>query len=327
MPATTVRRLQTALGTSSVSNAATFFLEPGADFFAALNEVGPRLYAMGRWKDLADHRAYDGSDGYFSLDRDLDSVLIANSNGAPQRIRAQFHDLQNGSPREYLPGQFGLIDMGYHATRREIASIQGAKSLADTTPVTVLHLVRPDGAAVTGPEVSGSTMTVVGVTATGARVEGVLTGDPAQITFSPGVVAISDVVGTDIPCRVQLRTDAADPDTSVAEFKCGDDVVRYRRYRVADARTTTVVHVLAKRGWCEVADVGDPVYLGNIAAWKHALLAKVAEDNADVERATYHWEACRKCLEDERESERGGAKVALALDLGSGAAHHIHNLY
>lgn len=327
MPATTVRRLQMALGTSSVSNAATFFLEPGADFFAALNEVGPRLYAMGRWKDLADHRAYDGSEGYFSLERDLDAVLIANANGIPQRIRAQFHDLQNSSPQEYLPGQFGLIDMGYHATRREIASIQGAASISQVTPVTVLHLIRPNGTTVSQAEILGSTITITGVTASGMRVEGLLGGDPSQITFSPGVVAIRDVVGTDIPCRVQLRTDAADPDTTVAEFKCGDDVVRYRRYRVADSRATTVVHVLAKRAWSEVADEGDPVYLGNIAAWKHALLAKVAEDNADVERATYHWEACRKCLEDERESERGGAKVALALDLGSGAAHHIHNLY
>jgi hypothetical protein len=327
MPATTAARLQAALGTSAGSNAATYFLEPGADFFAALNETGPRVYAMGRWKDLVEKRTYPGSDGYFSLDRDLESVLMANANGAPQKIRAQFHDLQNSHPQEYLPGQFGMIDAGYSATRRELISIQGVARYEDVTPVTTLAVVRPDGTAPTAGSMLATKFLVTGLTLAGGAVEAVAGGSPFSLTFTPGVVEIRDITVLGAPFPVQLRTDAADPDTCVAEIRSGDDVVRYRRYRVADARTSTRVIVLAKRAWQEISCEGDVVHLGNIAAWKHGFLAKVAEDSADVERASYHWEACRKCLEDEREAERGGARVALALDLGSGSSQPIHNLY
>jgi hypothetical protein len=48
-----------------------------------------------------------------------------------------------------------------------------------------------------------------------------------------------------------------------------------------------------------------------VTAWKHALLGKLAEDNADVERASYHWGACRQLLDDEIGSARGAAQPKL----------------
>jgi hypothetical protein len=41
---------------------------------------------------------------------------------------------------------------------------------------------------------------------------------------------------------------------------------------------------------------------------KHALLGKLSEDNADIQRATYHWGVC--------ESFRGAAKPTLHIAPG-----------
>jgi len=50
MPAVTASQLQAALASSSHNS--TFFMEPGGDFYAYINELGPRIYAKGPWSDL-----------------------------------------------------------------------------------------------------------------------------------------------------------------------------------------------------------------------------------------------------------------------------------
>ena len=47
----------------------------------------------------------------------------------------------------------------------------------------------------------------------------------------------------------------------------------------------------------------------------------LAEDNADLERAQYHWTICQKLLDEELDAARGAAKPRLSLDpSGSGSA-------
>lgn len=327
MPAVTLGQLQSALATPNATNSGNY-LEPGAVFVQAMNEVGPRVYAMGYWKDLVEEQVYAGADGYISLDRDAESVLSANINNMPQRVFSQFHDLNVLGKTQFLPDRYGLVDMGYHPVKRELPSIQNVMDFADVTPISTLHLFTPAGVAVSSASIAGSTLTVKARDADGNPVNGTLTGTTAMtITFPTPVMFFTEIVGNALPFQVNLLTDAADSDSVIAEIFRGVDVVRYRRFRVGGSRDSTFVHVLVKKAWVSVAVNSDILALGNLSAWKHALLGKMAEDNADLERSTYHWQVCRQMLEDEKEASRGSAIPTLNIDLTSNAGFAIHNTY
>tara|TARA_R110002074_G_scaffold254061_1_gene426161 strand:- start:547 stop:1530 length:984 start_codon:yes stop_codon:yes gene_type:complete len=327
MPSITFGQLQTLLATAGASNSGNY-LEPGASFANAFNEIGPRVYAMGYWKDTVEEQVYLGADGYISLDRDVDSVMFANINDLPQKVFSSFHDMSALGNTTFLPGRYGLVDMNYVAAKRDLPSIQNVDDYSEATPVTSLYLTTDAGVTVTDATISTGSITAKGRTADGVPVNATVTGTTTLIlTFPTAVMFIDEIVGTDLPFTIHLRTDAADADTTMAEVFRGYDVVRYRRFRVGGAVDDTYVHVLVKLAWLTVSASTDIVRLGNISAWKHALLGKLAEDNADVERASYHWGACRQLLEDEIGSARGSAIPKINIDLASGAAYPIHNNY
>jgi hypothetical protein len=327
MPAITLGQLQSALATPGTTNAG-YYLEPGANFTNALNEIGPRVYAMGYWKDTVEERVFSGADGYISLDRDIDSVMFANINNLPQRVFSSFHDMSALGNTTFLPDRYGLVDMNYVVAKRDLPSIQNVDSYEDVTAITTLHLITEAGAAVSTAAISSGTITVIGRTEDGVPVTGTTQGTTElTITFATAVMFFDSIVGNNLPFTVQLRTDPNDVDTTVAEVLRGYDVVRYRRFRVGGSKDTTFVHVLCKLQWMAVSAATDIVRLGNISAWKHALLGKLAEDNADVERASYHWGVCRQLLEDEIGSARGAAIPKINIDLAGGAAYPVHNNY
>lgn len=327
MPAVTLGQLEVALASSSHNS--TFFIEPGGGFFNYVNEVGPRIYAMGPWRDLLLEQTYLGADGYISLDRDVDSVYACAVNNMPRRVNPMFHDIRTLGNVTSLPAQWGLIDLGYQAARREFMSIQGVTTLDDVVAVTVLALVDPDGAQVLTANIPGATIAVVGRTAAGVRVNGTLVADTtASISFATGIAWIESISATELPYDIEVRTAAADADTCVALILQGTDVVRYRRFRVADAKDDTYVHLLVKRGWTPKNNSSDIIHLGNISAWKHALLGKVAEDTGDVEvRAPYHWGLCKSLLNEELASVQGAARPILSFDPYAGACGSLQNQY
>lgn len=326
MPAVTLGQLQTALGTQAQNS--TYFIEPGASFTSYVNELGPRIYSMGPWRDLLTERTHLGADGYISLDRDVEAVWAANVNDSNQRVRSMFHDMRFLGNSQFLPERYGLVDMGEYTAKRDFASIQNITDLTELLPVTTLYLRNANDTAVTSASIAGVTITVVGRTADGVPVTGSLDlGDTnAFITFATGISEITSIIGTGLTFPIDLRTAPTDADTTVAELRIGTDVVRYRRFRVGGAFDSTYVHLLVKRGWVPVNASTNLIYLGNTAAWKHALLGKVAEDNADIERGEYHWTKVQKILDDELASYRGAAKPVMVIDLYGGAAAGIHNL-
>lgn len=326
MPAVTVGQLTSALATSSASNQSTFFIEPGGTLANYLNEVGPRVYQMGMWRDLLLERTYLGADGYISLDRDIDAVLVATVNDRPQRVRGMAHDLRFLGNAPVLPERWGLIDLGYYGTKRELLSIQEVDNLADVDPISTLYLYKPDGTVVTNSSITGATVSVTGYTAAGVPVTGSLAaGTNATVTFATPVAWLDEILSVALPFKVDLRTASADPDSSVATLNAGTDTPRYRRFRVSGARDDTYVHILAKRAWETVSASTDIVHLGNLSAWKHALLGKVAEDNANVEHAEYHWTVCKRILDDELNAAMGGAIPVPTLSFGG--TGQLFNLY
>ena len=97
-----------------------------------------------------------------------------------------------------------------------------------------------------------------------------------------------------------------------------------RVYRVGPVDSTTKATLLVRRKWVDVDAGANTVYIPNDATIiKHALLGKLAEDNADVERADYHWGTAQRLMEADLDSYRGGArpKLHLAPDgIGGGMA-------
>ena len=69
----------------------------------------------------------------------------------------------------------------------------------------------------------------------------------------------------------------------------------------------------------------DIMHLGNLNAIKHGLLGMLAEDNADLERAQYHWTICRQLLDEELDAARGAAKPKLTVK-PAGNNFHIPNI-
>jgi len=326
MPATTLGQLQAYLATAGSSNSGNY-IEPGSAFIGAMNEIGPRVYAMGYWKDLLTEQVYEGADGYISLDRNTDAVLGAVVNDLPQRVYSSFHDKAMLGNVAFLPDRYGLVDMNYHTLKRDIADLQDVDT-EDVTAISTLYLFTTANVAVSDVTMADGDITVKGRTADGVPVTGVIAGTTTlTIAFPTPVVFIDEIVGSDLPFEIKLLLNNTDFESVAAEVLRGYDVVRYRRFRVGGARDSTYVHVAVKLAWTTVAASTDVVYLGNLSAWKHALLGKMAEDNADIERAEYHWNVCRKLLDDEVAAARGAAIPKISIDFNSNAGYPIHNHY
>ena len=108
----------------------------------------------------------------------------------------------------------------------------------------------------------------------------------------------------------------------------GDGVVRYRRFRFQNSSAATKdVKLLLKRSWQPLVTENDIIHLGNLNAIKHGLLGMLAEDNADLERAQYHWTICQQLLDQELDAARGAANPKLMLNpAGAGVNFNIPHI-
>lgn len=174
----------------------------------------------------------------------------------------------------------------------------------DSLPITASNHSPSDG--------TGFINTVAPTSLTGGA-KGVLFN---QYFFSTPVTLINSIKFTQTSGVriVDLRTDPDDPDTTVATLGPENMVSRYRRYRIPSSNADTKAHVLVKRAYEPIVNNNDIVYVSNLAAIKHGLLAVLAEDNADLEKANYHWAEAQKNMEMEMESARGAATPSIQFD-------------
>lgn len=409
MPALTYSQVETSLGS---------YKDPSANFRAVLNQVIPRLYSTGIYRDLTIQYQLPIVDGCITLPRDAESVLLFQLNGYAAPVRSLWHDFKaagmNGSVD---PSLWGLIDAGYHATSRLLTedvktlfAVPSAMS-TDKSPLIfdyiTLSIVGTDGeemflaATATAMTVSGTLVpdlngiyvpvythngrdlyTLNGVeqlppeppslintdnaliycetdskwVIQGADLVGIwvanqsspsqppshpsswnpddnetgtvsVTSGPTAYVFSTPVSSIvsikfSQANGNSI---IDIRTNPDDPDTTIATVGPDATVTRYRRYRIPSATEDTTAHVLVKRAFEPLVNDDDLIYISNLAAIKHGLLGLIAEDNADLERAKYHWVEAQKNMEMEMESARGSAIPNIQFDImGIGSHSTIH---
>lgn len=264
-----------------------------------LNQVLARLYNMGNWRALQQEIQLDVSSGYVCLPEDYESILSARVNDIPIEINGQHYEYQRTGPgllERPVSYIFGLTDEGFVPTMSDLPSagledltftlIEGTWAADDFIRV---EYVTEDGKIVYSPTLTGlSTIT---------------------LTPAKAIISIQSIQYTSMPSRVTAM-DAEDH--LYAILMPGDGVCEYRRYSVPQVPETPdedwIISAVAKMKFKQLTVNTDIVYLDNVTVLKHSFLAVTAEDNADLERATYHWNIVEQALQKELSQSRGGAK-------------------
>tara|TARA_R100000655_G_scaffold38860_2_gene73896 strand:+ start:681 stop:1730 length:1050 start_codon:yes stop_codon:yes gene_type:complete len=311
------------------------------DFRNALNEVMPRIYKMGYWREMLVEHTQDASDGYVSLPQDTDSIVAGILDDNPLPVRSLWHDykmLGTNSQDDTLLGAF--IDDGYAPTYRDLVSgskykiqYHTLKGLNfDTEPsvgnVIIKYRKHEDG---TG---SGSTALIGDATKLeGASYnEATKTFAGASQSTSVDMIIHQDVTDIlsitwvgfeeDHPIQITAKYNGvaggstssdSTKDLLLAQVNSANGSSRYRRFRIGGTNATSSAHMLLKRKWVDVDSTTDLVHMPSNSLLKHALLGKLAEDNADLERAQYHWGTVSQLLEEDTDSYRGAAKPTLKI--------------
>ncbi len=168
------------------------------------------------------------------------------------------------------------------------------------------------------------------VTLTGSAVTHVRGIESSPTTFQP--VFIDVEAGTATTCSVAATLEQLEDPSGVETIKVGagrgTEVARYRRFRINnETNKERTIFMLLKRRFENLLNQDDIVYLDNINALKHSILGTIAEDNADLERANYHWGVCQVLLDQEKDAHRGMVKPTLKIDPTGGSGYPIPNMF
>ena len=303
-------------------------------FLKELNLALPRLYNMGMWRDLVFEDVVTTDASTFTIPDNAESIISAlvDSDGSstdysfPRTVRSQFHDYRlfgrDDDAGEHTLASMGIIDDGYSATVEEpvdgktyqlqLRTINPDTNLPNGNTETV-HVTYSDGTNTSDPDVDEDN---------GGNNGGKFTcnnedsSDEFLTTTANDITSISEIrvgpLGLSQPLQLLwVETGSSPTVTRVAASRLqqANQVTRYRRYRIDNRDDKTVtLRLLLKRKFQKLLSSTDVVYISSLNAIKHALLGSIAEENADVERANYHWSVCRALLDEELDAHRGAAK-------------------
>jgi len=326
MPAYTVAQLSTMLALGEYN-----YVAPGGSFTQALSQVLPRIMAMGLWRDTVYEVSLPNKYGYVSLPADTDTVLAATVNGRARAVRSMWHDIRITGRHAVMSAYYGVVDDGWYPVLLDMKEVQGVDNADDVVGVSEINVFYAGTAtAVLAADFSGEINIKVRTSATTGSVGDMEASAIGDYNFSiggDGYFGVESITYTDVPFPVDL-TSSFDNTKVIATVPAGSGVLRFRRFRTSQPSEESYVHLLVKRAAPMNLTDDTIIYLGNIGAIKHGLLGLIAEDNADIERAGFHWGMCGKLLDEELRSILGAAKPTLNVDLsGSGSALPIYNQY
>jgi hypothetical protein len=319
MHATTLGQLSQTLST---------YVGPGQSFAPVLNQALEVIYGMGIWRDLTIEGTFDCSGGYFTLPDQADSVLFAAVNNQPARVHSLWHDYRAAGTNYDSTLSFGLVDDGFRPCLNDVLTVDSA--LANVGDIWVINAADTPGGDPTEFTFygnSGDSITVVASFEPNNDLVSV-TSTPGSSNFSFGdtINAVQSIQYTGLLKRYDLRLNSS-TGPILATVGPGEGIARFRRYRVPQAETGAFVHVLCKRRFIPVQDDNDVVYISQISILKHAMLAILAEDNADLERSEIHWGKCRQYLDEQLDQYRGPARPSLDLQLYGEGIYATRNQY
>ncbi len=298
-----------------------------AQFLKELNLALPRLYNMGMWRDLLFEYVISTTGSTFTLPGNAESIISAvvdtdstsTDYSYPRVIRSQFHDyrLAGRDDANDTLAVFGIVDDGYSATVEEpVAGKTYQLKLAPISPATIL----PASGVIYITFSDGTTTSKIAdahdhVSNNGGEFT---CGGEANLTSAKTTItSISEIrVGTvELSAPVKLTWEEDGSSTSLVaadNLRQKNQVTRYRRYRISNDNSDTMqIRALLKRKFEKLIDTTDVVYVSSLDTIKHAMLGSTAEENADLERANYHWSVCRALLEEQLDATRGAAKPAV----------------
>ena len=308
-----------ALTVKAVTKALSDYVRPDEDIVAKLNMVMPRIYAMGMWRDLLYDWSIETTNKYFALPEHSESLLGAMLQDSPVDAQSQWHDYRiSGYASDGPSPIFGVVDDGFHSTIEELRT----PTTADVYEI----VVRAISPSVSLP--SDGEIVVESTLLNGTKVRNSVDFSSYGAGWSAATVTeVNSISFSDIHDDVEVYASNQNDDSEItlARIK-GDGVARYRRFRFHNSDSSTKnVKLLLKRAWQPVLTQDDIMHLGNLNAIKHGLLGMLAEDNADLERAQYHWTICRQLLDEELDAARGAAKPKLTVK-PAGNNFHIPNI-
>ena len=310
-----------ALTVKAITKALSEYVRPDEDIVAKLNFVMPRLYALGMWRDLVYDWSINTTNAYFALPEGAEGLLGSMLNNTPVDAQAQWHDYRVSGYADDGPSPiFGVIDDGWSPSKEDLPLEPEASAYCDVgvRPVAPNTLLPSEGV-----------IRIIAEKYTGEIFTGTFNLDGSALTSfgDDDIFRIHQISFEDVPQEVEVYGVRVAP--SADEFTLavvrGDGVARYRRFRFSNPSAEgRSAKLLLKRAWQPVLVQTDIVHLGNLNAIKHGLLGLLAEDNADLERANYHWAVSAQLLEDELDATRGAAKPKLRLN-PSGTSFAIYN--
>lgn len=286
MPAATLGQLANRLSTYTTPD--------GPSFPDALSQVLERVYNLGLWQDITDERVLQAqADATIALPLDTDAVLHWIVNDSPAGpVRPLWHDYRLIGRSANQPVGAGLIDAGFSV---------GASYEDDEEAGYFLRFETENGTNFSGTE----SFILDYTDGDGVRASETITPDDsaAFVTSTETDIAkIHSIIWSGVSKRIRVELKNADAEFDDDEFgllSVPEGVMRHRRFRVSGAREGDDVRVLLKRKPPVLINDNDIVYIGNSNALKHGLLAVIAEDNADLERAQYHWTECVRIFNEE----------------------------
>ena len=325
-----------ALTLSAINQSLNDYVRPDFDFITSLNMVLPRIYSMGYWRDLVYEDTIVTDHQYFSLPDGAESLMAATIDDNTTSIRSMWHDVKLTGGSSMTQGRgpdplYGVVDDGYAPSiidlNRSLQYKLYARPLVEGNNITdcgrvIISYLNPNGEL--GEEIfqlDGSTA-MVGANSDATRITSIVF---ESVSSDVKIVA----VGTDDVGTVDFAADSQDWSTSILTLARGEgnEVARYRRYRLSNPSDASKnVRLLMKRKFNPLRSAQDIVHLGNLNVLKHGLLGFIAEDNADVERAQYHWGTCRVLLEEEMDAHRGSAKPTVKFQPAGAGSMSIPNL-
>ena len=320
-------------------------------FRKELNLALPRLYNMGMWHDLLFEHVVTTTTSTFTIPDNAESIISAlvdsDSNSIdysyPNTVYGPHHDYRiagrNDRAGDHTLASFGIVDDGYSPTVEEpvdgktyqlqLRTINPDTNLPNGNTETV-HVTYSDGTNTSDPDVDEDN---------GGNNGGKFTcnnedsSDEFLTTTANDITSISEIrvgpLGLSQPLQLLwVETGSSPTVTRVAASRLqeANQVTRYRRYRIDNRNEKTMsIRLLLKRKFQTLLSSTDVVYVSSLSAIKHAMLGNTAEDNADLERANYHWGICRAILDEELDAHRGAAKPRINFD-PSGVGAYTNNM-
>jgi hypothetical protein len=292
------------------------------DFAAYLNQLGPRLYALGNWRGTVHEEEIVTDHPYVALPRGYDNLLAGVVDDYPVVSSSRWQDYRNlgmvgtsRGPSLY----FGLVDDGLRPTMIELsdgdATANGDYNFR-IQPMAAGQSTLPSvGSVIIEWEKADGTLSLTEYALNGAA------SITSAFTSGNGATRILQITFLDVP---QLIKVSAVPVTAGTTFKVAegrlDEVAEYRRFRLENSSLNRTVAMLMKRRWLNVKYATDVVHLADLNVIKHGLLGITAEDNSDLEAAEYHWNICNRLLEAEMAQYRGAVRPRINFDpSGTGA--------